>query len=117
MASDIAFDDLPLSDEEDLEGVNAPGILDWAVWGRRLRALRVLRGFDRVSDFATAVRAQYGVHVTARTVYAIERGEQPPHFDLVLAIFAMLEPEPGYFFAAYRDDVAMRLQRQYVGQP
>lgn len=115
MSSDIKFEDLPLSDEEDLEGVNSPGILDWAVWGRRLRALRVLRGFDRVSDFATAVQAQYGVNVTARTVYAIERGEQPPHFDLVLAIFAMLEPEPGYFFSAYRDDVAMRLQRQYGG--
>lgn len=81
-------------------------ILDLHTFGRRLRALRVLRGYDRVTDLGAHLRTRYGVEVSDRTLYAIERGEQPPHLDLFLTMLATLHPEVGYFDPALRDDVA-----------
>lgn len=94
-------------EETDLMPAN---IIDRVVFGRRLRALRVMNGYDRVTDFTAALRRKYGVDVSDRTVYAIERGEQMPHLDFFIATLACLKPEPNYFSAAIRHDVVAKIQ-------
>ena len=84
-------------------------VLDPAVFGRDLRSLRIRRGYDRAADFTALLRHKYGVEVSDRTLYAIERGEQAPRLDFYLAALAALEAEPGYFRPAVRDDAAERL--------
>lgn len=54
-------------------------------------------------------RLSYGVEVSDRTLYAIERGEQMPRLDFYLAAIAALEAERDYFAPALRADVASRL--------
>lgn len=92
------------ADEEE-RSLAPHNIVDTVAFGRRLRALRVLNGFDRMEDFAQQLRSRYGVDVSARTVYAIERGEQMPHLDLVMASSAMLSAPVDYFAPAIRPDV------------
>lgn len=87
-------------------------IVDLVIFGRRLRALRVLNGFDRVRDMVSILRSKYGVDVSDRTVYAIERGEQMPHIDFILAVSAILEPPNDYFTPAYRSDVTEMLAKR-----
>lgn len=93
--------------EEELldDGLGPNTVLDLAMFGRRLRALRVLQGFDRAADFTAVLRSRYGVDVQERTVYAIERGEQHPNLAFVLACVAILHPPLNWFAPAIRDDV------------
>jgi transcriptional regulator with XRE-family HTH domain len=84
-------------------------VLDAGVFGRDLRSLRIRRGYDRAADFTALLRHKYGVEVSDRTLYAIERGEQVPRLDFYLAAVAALEAGPGYFTPAVRADVAERL--------
>lgn len=93
-------------DVDELDDDLAPhSVVDLKTFGRRLRALRVLRGFDRASDFTAVLRSRYGVESHDRTLYAIERGEQMPGLDFVLACVAILHPPIHYFGPAIRDDV------------
>lgn len=87
------------------EGLAPHNIVDKVAFGRRLRAQRVLMGFDRVSDLTQVLRSRYGVDVSDRTVYAIERGEQMPHLDFYLGACAALDVHPSYFMPAIRHDV------------
>jgi transcriptional regulator with XRE-family HTH domain len=84
-------------------------VVDTRTWGRRLRALRVLHGYDRASDFSAILRSKYGVECSDRTLYAIERGEQMPGIDFALACVAILHPPPRYFYPAFREDVVEAL--------
>lgn len=86
-------------------------IIDLVSFGRRLRAQRVLQGFDRVQQLTSILRSRYGVDVSDRTVYAIERGEQMPHWDFVVGVIAALECPFMYFAPAIRHDVWEILQR------
>jgi len=86
-------------------------IVDKVAFGRRLRAQRILAGFDRATEFTTLLRSQYGVDVSDRTVYAIERGEQMPHIDFLFAATVALQVPQDYFMPAIRSDVAAKLQR------
>ena len=99
----------------ELDGVEtdlAPhNIVDKVVYGRRLRAQRVLMGFDRVQQLTHVLRSRFGVDVSDRTVYAIERGEQMPHLDFFLGVCAALEVHPNYFMASVRSDAADVLLR------
>lgn len=81
-------------------------IIDLVTFGRRLRAARIIAGYDRVSDLTAILRCKYGVDVSDRTVYAIERGEQMPHLDFTLATVCILRPPGDHFLPAYRSDVA-----------
>ncbi len=94
-------------DEE--QGLAPHNIVDKVAFGRRLRAQRVLAGFDRMSDFVALLRSQYGIDVSDRTVYAIERGEQMPHLDLFLGAIALLDTPMGYFAPAVRPDVTAKV--------
>jgi DNA-binding XRE family transcriptional regulator len=98
-------------DVDELDDDLAPhSVVDMKTFGRRLRALRVLRGFDRASDFTAVLRSRYGVEASDRTLYAIERGEQMPGIDFALACVAILHPPRRYFFPAFREDVVEALE-------
>jgi transcriptional regulator with XRE-family HTH domain len=99
-----------VEDEEDLD-LAPHNVVDKVAFGRRLRALRIIHGFDRVTDFVSLLRSRYGIDVSDRTVYAIERGEQMPHLDFFVACLALLDPERGYFFPAIRGDVVESLKK------
>lgn len=62
-------------------------------------------GFDRVQQLTHVLRSRFGIDVSDRTIYAIERGEQMPHVDFVLAAIAALECPLNYFAPAIRHDV------------
>jgi DNA-binding XRE family transcriptional regulator len=93
-------------DEDALERDLLPqNIVDRVAFGRRLRARRVLEGYDRVGQLTHILRSRYGVDVSDRTIYAIERGEQMPHLDFVLAVVAALKTPLHYFAPVIRSDV------------
>lgn len=80
--------------------------------GRLLRAARVIAGFDRVEDAAAAIHEKTGVAMSARTLYALERGEQALTLEHMLAFVMTFEP-PGsvvFFNGGYRDDVQAMLR-------
>lgn len=94
------------SSDEGVEQDLAPqNIFDRVVFGRRLRAQRIIMGFDRVQQLTHVLRSRYGIDVSDRTIYAIERGEQMPHVDFVLAVVAALHCPLHYFAPAIRHDV------------
>ena len=97
-------------EEEHVERTKPQNIVDPVIFGRRLRAQRILQGFDRMSDFTEKLRRQYGVEVSDRTVYAIERGEQLPHIDFYVAAVCALKVDRGYFLAAIRGDCATYME-------
>jgi transcriptional regulator with XRE-family HTH domain len=82
-------------------------IFDREVFGRLLRAARIIAGYDRVEDAAAAVHDQTGVDISARTIYALERGEQEPTASQFLALAVTLRPPSGetYWASAMRPDV------------
>lgn len=92
----------PENQELDLSPQN---IVDTVAFGRRLRAQRVLMGFDRVQQLTHIMRSNYGIDVSDRTIYAIERGEQMPHLDFVLGVVAALHTPLHYFKPAIRHDI------------
>lgn len=94
----------PDLDHDEME-LSPHNIVDRVVFGRRLRAQRVLMGFDRVGQLTDILRARYGIDVSDRTIYAIERGEQMPHVDFVLGVVAALDCPLHYFAPAIRHDV------------
>lgn len=89
-------------------------IVDMVAFGRRLRAQRVLNGYDRAADFVQTMRSRYGVDISERTLYAFERGEQMPHVDFFFAMVACLEVPFDYFAPAFRHDV-METVRKNLG--
>jgi transcriptional regulator with XRE-family HTH domain len=104
-------------DSDELEQAMAPhNVVDPVVFGRRLRALRIISGYDRVADFAREIRRKGGVEISDRTIYAVERGEQPPTLDFYFAALYVLRPDEGplYFMAALRGDVAAALSPFYA---
>jgi transcriptional regulator with XRE-family HTH domain len=78
-------------------------------FGRDLLALRIRRGFKPADKLTELLRERYGVSVHPRTIYAIERGEQLPRLDLLLALLVALDERLDYFFPAFRDDIVAKL--------
>jgi DNA-binding XRE family transcriptional regulator len=101
-----------LENDEQETALSPHNIVDTVAFGRRLRSLRILHGFDRMEDFANILRSRYGIDLSARSIYAIERGEQMPHLDLVLASVALLDADPIYFFPAIRPDVVEAMTKK-----
>lgn len=84
-------------------------VIDLIVFGRYLRALRTREGYTDADAFIEVLAERYGLSISRRTLYAIERGEQMAHLDLYLAVLAALNPEKGYFRPAIRPDVFARV--------
>lgn len=90
-------------EDQKYEGSPRPGgLMDPAIFGRRLRAARIMAGYDRVVDLVEALDRKTGVHVSERTAYAIERGEQLPSIDFLVAVILTLNIKGGieYFLPA-----------------
>lgn len=83
------------------------GLIDAKVMGRLLRGARIIAGFDNVAEAARTIRETTGVHVTDRTLYAVERGEQMASYELVLAIALVYRPPGGTTFLdrAYKPEI------------
>lgn len=89
--------------------------LDARHYGRLLRALRTIRGYDSASKVAGMINRE-GLEMSDRTYYAIERGEKVPGVDEHFAICAVLRPDPGYFEHAVKHHGALLAaedQREY----
>lgn len=95
----------PDHDDERETDLAPQNIVDRVVFGRRLRARRIIQGFDRVGQLTHILRSRYGIDVSDRTIYAIERGEQMPHVDFVLGVVAALDCPLNYFSPCIRHDV------------
>ena len=91
-------------------GPSPATIIDMAVFGRYLRSLRMRQGFETGRAFVEVLRRDYGVDISERTLYAIERGEQMPRLDFVIAAIAALDADLAYFYPAVRSDVVGRLR-------
>lgn len=101
-----AADEVTDADEDERERDLAPNnIIDKVAFGRRLRAQRILQGFDRVGQLTYILRSRYGIDVSDRSIYAIERGEQMAGMDFFLGACAALGVHPSYFMPAMRHDV------------
>jgi transcriptional regulator with XRE-family HTH domain len=94
----------------DPAGRSPATVIDTTVFGRYLRSLRMRQGFETGRDFVEALRRDYGVDVSERTLYAIERGEQMPRLDFAVAALAALDVDLAYFYPAVRSDVVSRLR-------
>ena len=94
----------------DPAGPSPANIMDTAVFGRYLRSLRTRQGFETGREFVDLLRSKYGVDASDRTLYAIERGEQMPRLDFVVAALAALDADLAYFYPAVRSDVVKRLR-------
>lgn len=92
-------------------------IFDRATFGRLLRAARIIAGYDRVEDAAHAITEQTGVAMSARTLYALERGEQEPTASHFLALVISLRPPSGesYWSSSLRSDVLAYYAEQRHG--
>lgn len=85
-------------------------LLDPAALGRAVRAARVLAGHENIASVTARMRDELGVSVSDRTLYAIERGEQLPSWELVIALILVLEPPGGarFFWSAIRQEHVRR---------
>ena len=91
-----------MEDQKYDDGPRPGGLVDPVIFGRRLRAARIMAGFDRVVDLVDALDRKTGVRVSERTAYAIERGEQLPSVDFLMAVILTLHIQGGieYFLPA-----------------
>ncbi|MBI5230561.1 MAG: helix-turn-helix transcriptional regulator [Coriobacteriales bacterium] len=80
-------------------------------FGRRLKAARAIAGYDRMTDLASAIEAACGTSISARSLYAIERGEQMPSYEQLVCIIVVMpiESQQDLFRAAIRPDLQSRL--------
>lgn len=83
--------------------------LDVKHYGRLLRGLRAVRGYDSAAKVADLIRRE-GMDISDRTYYSLERGERESiglaeHF----AICVVLHPDPGYFEAAVKPRHGLRV--------
>lgn len=86
----------------------ATPLIDAEIVGRRLRGARIVAGYDRVKDACKAVFSTAGISLSERTLYAIERGEQLPNWEQIIALVMTYDPPGGmrYIEAALRPSAA-----------
>lgn len=84
--------------------------VDLAALGRRMKAGRILAGFDRMTDFASAIEDTLGVSISARSLYAIERGEQMPSLEQITCVIAVLGESWDLINEVLRSDVKAAIQ-------
>lgn len=98
--------------DESQQDRNIDPMFDRYQFGRLVRAARIIGGYDNVSDLAEALVTRHGVHLSERTLYAIERGEQEPTVSQYIAIVLTLNPPGGalYWDRCLRPDIASYFQ-------
>ncbi len=93
------------------EAQQQEGLIDLAVFGKHLKGLRVRQGYEPADLLVADLKSSCGFTVSTRTIYAIERGEQLPRLDLLLALLVVLDEDLAYFYPAFSDDIVAKLQR------
>ena len=90
-------------------------IFDPCAYGRLARAARIIAGHDSVEEAVRAIQNASGLEISARTLYALERGEQTPTIPqyIVLAMTYAPPGGPSYWFAAFSEHV----RHQFFGAP
>lgn len=88
-------------------------IVNLDVFGRRLRAARIMAGYDRVTDLLPDVEQQTGLRISERTLYSLERGEHMPTLEQYVGLLHVLDPAGSwaFFFPAFDSDIVKRWQR------
>jgi len=86
-------------------------IIDSAAFGLELRLLRMRRGYARPEHLTAVMKRDFGIVVSERTIWAIERGDQLPRLDTFLAMLAVLGEGPEYFYPTFGDDAIARMTR------
>lgn len=84
-------------------------ILDPVAFGLELRLLRMRRGYARPQGLADVMKQQHGIEVSERTMWAIERGEQMPTLDLLLALLVSLRVGLDHFYPTFNRQVVEAL--------
>ena len=84
------------------------GMFDRVQLGRRLRAARVLAGYRRMDAVQRELEARFGHVYSLRGLYAMERGAQEPHMQLLFRLMMIYDPPNGLEFwgDAIRDEEA-----------
>lgn len=89
-----------------MESHSAP-IIDLIELGKRVKAARVLAGYETVKAGAECLRDTLGAQISDRALYSIERGVAMPSIEQVVAIIYGFKP-PGYaafFVPCLRQDI------------
>lgn len=89
------------------EKISADPLIDLAVFGRHLRAARILAGYETVHAAAHHISEVAGISLSERSLGAMERGEQMPSMEQFVAISLALKPPGGgtYWLAMLRADL------------
>ena len=87
-------------------------VIDLVLFGKYLKGLRVRQGYEPADSLAADIESRCGVSVSTRTIYAIERGEQLPRLDVLLALLVVLEEDLTYFYPAFSDRIVAKLKRR-----
>lgn len=97
-----------MSHDETSQDRNNPVPFDRAAFGRLVRAARVIAGIDTVAELSELIARRSNVHLSERTLYAIERGEQDVTVIQYIAIVMTLDPPGGalYWDRCLSTDVA-----------
>jgi transcriptional regulator with XRE-family HTH domain len=85
-------------------------VIDLVVFGKYLRGLRIRQDYEPADKLVADLESACGVTVSTRTIYAIERGEQLPRLDLLLALLVVLREDLAYFYPAFSDDIVTKLR-------
>lgn len=99
-----------VSQQED--AVQGLPIINLARFGQYFAALRVREEYKPADRLVDDLRERCGVVVSRRTLYAIERGEQLPRLDLLLALLVVLNEDFDYFYPTFREDIVNKLTRR-----
>jgi len=92
------------------DALRAEPVINLPRFGSYLKGLRVRQGYEAAEQLIETLKTQHGVEVSTRTMWAIERGEQLPRLDLLLALLVVLDERLDYFYPAFRDDIVERLR-------
>lgn len=61
-------------------------LVDWKVFGRKVKKARKSAGFSNVADFAQHLHELAHISLSERTLYKIERGETAPSVEALIAL-------------------------------
>lgn len=68
-------------------------LVDWNVFGRKIKKARKTAGYTNMSDFAQSLYETTHISLSERTLYKIERGEVCPTVEALIAFMIMFPRE------------------------
>ena len=68
-------------------------LVDWNVFGRKIKKARKVAGYTNMSDFAQSLYEITHISLSERTLYKIERGEVCPTVEALIAFMIIFPRE------------------------